>query len=671
MRPLRDWPVVLRAPVLGLGLGALGGALEATKLAATLKLSVPFVAALELALSTILLDALLGVGLGVFGGVGAHLLARGRPPAQRYALAMALTAVGLGCWFLWPAAGTMHEQGRLPAAIAFALIPVGIGGVVGFNALYWLRREELGESRRFGWFGWSLVASLVVGVAAAGGLSQREVGGSNALETDPHVLFITIDTMRWDHMSAYGQSPVQTPVLDALAAEGIRFDQAITPLPETGPAHAAMFTGRHPLRNGMLSNGHHLADPYLTLAEIVADEGYATGAFVSSFAVDSRTGLDQGFEIYDDDFFPWVRGVSEVLAVQWGLRVWMRFGDPLKLPWLLERPAPATYERATEWMEKSVASGRPFFAWVHTFDPHSPYEPHGMPGFEDNGTPEQPSVDHRWILANEADFTYTDEVREGLRRLYAEEIAYSDRELGLFLDRVRALDPSRPMLIVLTADHGEMLGEHGIEFNHHGIWDETVRVPLIVVPVNHRPMSGEAGKVVPHQVRVMDLFATVLDQLKLDPREDVDGFDVVKFSELPDQRSYATLLMGRKTASLTEGTVYGYRAVNKETGEPVKYMVDPDLGTESLFELDKDPTESMDISADHPPAVLALRERVEKEVGQRFDLPDPEAPLGDLEQLQRAAKRQQQRKAQQAAQPAPAAIDNATQERLEALGYVE
>ena len=155
-------------------------------------------------------------------------------------------------------------------------------------------------------------------------------------------------------------------------------------------------TGLHPLDSGVLSNGHILRPGPPTLADRLADEGYATGAFVSSIAVASRTGLNRGFQVYDEDFFPWVRGFSSLTLSRILSRLAMTLGDPTDYPFLLERPAPVTFERALGWLTETA--DRPAFAWVHLFDPHSPYEPHNMPGFESNGTPDSPVVDHRTIL---------------------------------------------------------------------------------------------------------------------------------------------------------------------------------------------------------------------------------------------------------------------------------
>jgi len=670
---LRDLSPGVRAPILGFGLGAVAGGFEAIKLAATLKLSPSFLQALELGLVAVAADAVLGLVFALPVGLAVQLLTRRMMASRRHALGMAATAALLGWWFLVPAARTLLDEHRTAAALAFAVAPFGIGGVVWFNAGYWLRREEIGEDRRLGWSLASLVGALGLALGAAGTLATRTFGGAQALEGDPAVILITIDTLRRDCVSAYyddkSQAPVQTPTLDRLASQGILFTDAITPFPETAPAHSAMMTGLHPFRTGMLSNGHHLASGYKTLAETLSGEGYATAAFVSSFAVDSRTGLDQGFEVYDDELMPWVRGVSEILAARLATRLLLHFGDPLRFDFLLERPSPVTYDLALDWLQDN--GDKPFFLWVHTFDVHSPYEPHGMPGFEDNGTPGHPSIDHRWILAHEDQFTYDADAQAKLRRLYAEEVAYTDQQLGLFIDRVQALKLDRPVLLIVAGDHGEMLGEHGIEMNHHGVYEQAVRIPLIIDPIK---VSGPK-RVVGEQVRLMDLPATVLGQLGLDPKAmgKTEGINLLHFVDLPDQMGATTMVMGRRSASLSQGTLFALRANARkvptppESGRPgetlppvnpkrgrIKYILDPDAGTEALYDLDADPLEQQDEAVQQPQVVEQLRARVVQEAGLKAS----EGP-GGLH-FQAGAD----------AAVAPS-IDAAAQERLKALGYVD
>ena len=115
-----------------------------------------------------------------------------------------------------------------------------------------------------------------------------------------------------------------------------------------------------------------------------------------SYALDSKGGLDRGFQLYDDQFMPYLDGASELQLIRYGLRGLMRYGSPAWFPWLLERPAEQTIARATHWL--NTYSERPAFLWVHLFEPHAPYEPHGLSGFNENGLPGHPVIDHRHIL---------------------------------------------------------------------------------------------------------------------------------------------------------------------------------------------------------------------------------------------------------------------------------
>lgn len=621
--------VIGRSMKLSAGMGAMAGAFEVVQISARLALDLSFAEALVLGLVDVGLGALLGAFFGLLAGKFADWRWWDRRPSFIYASVLASTAFLLGAFFLTFAAKNLYDQERVVAAVAFLLAPAGLAGVVWYNANYWLRREEVGEEYKLGWTGVSFGMAVLIATGTAAALSLRSFGGPQATSTDPSVILLTIDTLRRDHISAYGGSPVQTPVIDALAARGVLFEEAITPFPETAPAHAAMMSARHPFRSGVLSNGDTLRNGNLTLAERLGEEGYATAAFVSAFAVDARTGLDQGFEIYDDDFLPLVRGGARIRVVGLVLRAWMRFGDPTALASLYERPATETYRRALGWVEQS--RDKPFFLWVHTFEPHSPYQPHGLPGFEDNGTPEAPALDHRTILAQEPGYAYTEDERARLRRLYAEEVAYADQQLGVFLDGLAALKLERPVAIVLAGDHGEMLGEHGIDFNHHGIWEETLRVPLIVVPADDSKLKTRR---VPTQVRLMDVATTITDITHTQALPNSEGFPLLALAEGDWSKGISSLVLGRRGVALSEGLLYGYRSGG------VKYHLDPVTSEERLYDLSTDPGEQTEISQKFPELLVTARERVRDET--RGKLIQPEG-----------------------------GVDEETAAKLRALGYVE
>ncbi len=629
--PERTW---LKVPELAIGLGLLAGGLEGLAVATTIRLQLGWGEAFLLMACTLLAGVVVALGAAIPAGFLVQRVWRGRTASHRQALGLGLVGFVLAAWYFWPMGWDLVRQGRLAGGLAGFAVPVGFFGTVMFNARHWLRKVEIGWEPRVGWLPISLlVALLLAAVDASWLVSSLERAEGMALEGDKNVLIVTIDTLRRDHVSAYGEpEAVPTPRFDALAAQGVLFTDAVTPLPETGPSHASLFTSLHPSTHGVISNGHVLHRGYTTLAERLAEEGYSTGAFVSSFAVDSRAGLDQGFDIYDDDFLPSIHGLSEIRLVGLAQRVLMRFGDPLEFPFLLERPGATTNQRAIAWLEGR--GGRPFMCWVHYFEPHAPYEAHE--GMTLEGVPAE-GIDHRWILAHEQGFEYTPEIIEGLRALYGQEVREADARLGELLDALEAMGHSEDTIVIVTADHGEMLGEHDYHFNHHSIFDEAVRIPLAIRAPGLRPGT----QVVDAQVRVMDIVPTVLDYLRLDPADPTEGVELLGYAEKVRHASLPTSLVGRKTGALDRGALLGFRTgrPHDQEGRPLKYIWDLDAQQEQLFDLVGDPDELNDVSAEHPELVAQARRVV-----------TPDAERLQLE---------------------PVELDRATQEGLRALGYIE
>ncbi len=239
----------------------------------------------------------------------------------------------------------------------------------------------------------------------------------------PSLVLLTLDTTRSDHLGAYGASSARTPVLDGLAARGARYARAIAPSPLTLPAHASLLTGLDPPEHGVRDNGTAVLPAELpTLATALEARGYATGAFVASRVLDRRFGLDRGFDVYGD------RMVAERIG---------QYGYP-------ERDAGAVTAAALAWTA-GLPAGKPYFLWVHYYDPHAPYQP-----------PEGR--------------------RGGGRDAYGAEIAYVDREIG----RLLAGLPAGERLVAAVGDHGEMLGEHGESGHGIFLYRAALEVPLIL-----------------------------------------------------------------------------------------------------------------------------------------------------------------------------------------------
>ncbi|UCE87164.1 MAG: sulfatase, partial [Deltaproteobacteria bacterium] len=258
----------------------------------------------------------------------------------------------------------------------------------------------------------------------------------------PNVVLVSIDTLRADALSASG-GPVTTPVFDALARQGVLFQRAIAPSPETAPSHATLFTGVDVLRHGVLANGTPLRGDPPTLAEAFRDANYATAAFVSSFVLDPRFGWSRGFERYDASFDERGSTLSKDHAYEGAFWAEHEFGG-------FDRRGAATTRAALAWLE---AAPEPFFLFVHYFDPHAPYQA-PLPF-------ERRAAQASYELADRRVPGLSPAALEELVRRYHGEVLYTDFWLGRLLLGLDRKDVRERTLIVVTGDHGEGLGQHG------------------------------------------------------------------------------------------------------------------------------------------------------------------------------------------------------------------
>ncbi len=274
--------------------------------------------------------------------------------------------------------------------------------------------------------------------------------------TKPSILLITLDTCRADRLECYGFALARTPAIDLLAKEGVRCTNAITTAPITLPAHASIMTGLLPPAHGVRDNGAYmLSNEYTTLAEVLKQNGYNTGAFVSAVVLAKRYNLSQGFDVYDDNFYA---------------------EDEPKLFMIRDRPAQRTAERAVAWLQEQHLTNKPFFLWVHFFDPHQPY---------------QSRYPNRHLLPTP----------------YDAEIAQADEGVGVIVEQLRKSNRLDSTIVAVTADHGESLGEHGEKTHAIFVYDATVRVPLII----RFPAKIPQGSVYQDPASCIDLFPTILN----------------------------------------------------------------------------------------------------------------------------------------------------------------
>jgi len=315
--------------------------------------------------------------------------------------------------------------------------------------------------------GLALVLAALAGAAAFFLLRARPAvrPGAEAGPRPVDVVLITIDTLRADALGFYGNTKVQTPVLDGLAREGLVFDAAHASNVITLPSHTNILTGLYAYQHGVRENsGFRLDSRFPTLATLLAAQGYATGAFVAAFPLDARFGLNRGFEVYDDRYPP--------------------SPSPYDFE-MQERPATEVVSLARAWYEKS--RGRKRFLWVHLYEPHAPYRP--PPPFAER-YPKDP---------------------------YLGEVATVDAALEPLLDLVRKEGSGRTM-VVLTGDHGEALGDHG-ELTH-GLfaYESTLKIPLLV----WCPGRVAPGRT-PRPARHVDILPTVLEAVGVDRPEGLAG----------------------------------------------------------------------------------------------------------------------------------------------------
>lgn len=284
---------------------------------------------------------------------------------------------------------------------------------------------------------------------------------------DFNVLLITIDTLRFDRVGVYSDKYVKTPNIDKLAGESFLFTKGFSHNPVTLPSHTNIITGVTPLYHGISDNsGFVLEKRFLTLAEHLKSSNYETGAFIGAFPLDSRFGLDQGFDVYDDNY-----GTHNDLEL-----------------FFVERKAEKVIDPALKWIEKRDGK---WFCWVHLFDPHQPYLPPAP-----------------------YDSEYSDD-------LYSGEVAYIDTSLGTFFNRLQELGKYKNTVIILTADHGEGLGEKGEATHSYFAYNNTIHIPYMI------RVPGSKGGEIDENVAHIDIFPTVCDVLDLDTPGHIQGESLI------------------------------------------------------------------------------------------------------------------------------------------------
>jgi arylsulfatase A-like enzyme len=437
-----------------------------------------------------------------------------------------------------------------------------------------------------------VVASVGVGAAIIGAgvhaTHARSVASSTVTQPGgPNVLLISIDTLRPDHLGCYGYERPTSPALDALAAEGARFTTAVSPTSWTLPAHMTLLTALPPEVHGVIDDGLRLDASTVTLAEVLRARGYATAGFVSGPYLDAGYGFARGFDHYDD--------YSAVRLSQPAVH--------------RARTSPALFGVLDAWLEEwhvAPAPRKPFFVFLHMWDVHYDFNP--PPPYDTLFDPTYTGdVDGE-------DFETGTQVYAGMPArdlehviaLYDGEIRYTDEWVGRIVDALRRRGVLDETVTIVTSDHGEEFFEHGMKGHRNGLYDESIRVPLVI----RHPTAIPPGTVVDRQVRLMDVAPTVLALTTTPPPP---TFGLPQTAELYAARSLLPLIQGTapdqpSPPAFADLHPHVQSAIRHESKKLIQTpFTDP---KDHLFDLQKDPNEQTNLATTDPQSKTALEQEL-------------------------------------------------------------
>jgi len=360
-----------------------------------------------------------------------------------------------------------------------------------------------------------------------------------------NLVFITIDTLRADHLGCYGYFRNTSPFIDELAKKGFVFNNAIVSAPYTAPSHASMFTGKYPTDHGVLTNGYKLKDHHDTLAEILKRNGYNTAAFIAARKVVGEIfGFNQGFNFFSEG----------------------RTG----------RRGIAVTKDALNWLEKNAHKGK-FFTWIHYYDVHCEYnapEPYFDMFFSDykgNLPKGCGKSTYNKMKLRDDDIAY-------LKALYDGEIRYVDKQIQTVVSEINSMRLNTKTIFVITSDHGESLSERGLIGHNLCLYDYEIRVPLIIVHPDMKP----AGMTIKKQVESISFKSTILDMLDIDNADVSEGpsfLPILKNNEFDE-------IFGHTQTAIEEGAEKIYCIRNSKW----KFIVNQNNRNE-MYSLREDPDE--------------------------------------------------------------------------------
>jgi arylsulfatase A-like enzyme len=500
-----------------------------------------------------------------------------------------------------------------------------------------------------------LVSVAVVAAAAAIALGIRwwrvppaRVQSASVAAGAANVVLITVDTLRADRLSCYGYTKHKTPHFDQLADEGVLFENAFCDVTWTTPSMTSVMTGRYATVHGVRTGFERLADGATTLAELLHAKGIQTAAIIASFPLASMYGLNQGFDLYDEHFTlpaaPAPEHQSDATDAARATPTPALFGKSrLPLRALLidrlhldaYRPDNEVSDRAIRWLREERRG--PFFLWVHYLGPHEKPDPTrtALPPLEEE------------------------------RKRYDQDVVFTDQQVGRLLATLDALGLKDTTAVILHADHGESLGEHGVFGHGINVYDPVQHVPLLM----RWPAGLPRGRRIPHQVRNLDMFPTILDLMGVKLTVPVDGQSLLPLSTGRDAGDQEEIYVETYLSAVSifakpideSGNVrLGFRRLGIRTPEwkfiindPIP-LVDADdppavsdelhkrYYSEELLDLRADPTEAHNVIDSHPDVAEGFRKKIAEYQNR--------GQAGATQKLQ---------------------LDETSRERLRSLGYVQ
>jgi arylsulfatase A-like enzyme len=404
------------------------------------------------------------------------------------------------------------------------------------------------------------IALGVIIILSAALLLSRMIARRNR----PNVLIIAVDALRPDRLGCYGAEDALSPAIDSLAAQGVIFLNATTQAPATGPSFSTLMTSRYPLVHGVTLSGMSLEPEQLTLAEVLQQAGYQTAAFPGSVILHRESGLDQGFQTYEslpEGGMPY-RDAAEV--------------NSFLLPWL------------------EAHTDRPFFALVHYMETHDPYRYHD---------PQAPYTIERdrieTIYKEQIELDEAEICR--IRAAYDSEVTHVDQHIENVLRKLEELDVRRRTIIILTADHGELLYEHERGFGHSRyLYQETALVPLIIASPPILPQNTKVDAI----VELRDLAPTILDLSGIPAPSEFEGRSLLGLMNGEESEDfYLAYTMREPWTFLTGGPAHALRIGDWK-------LIQFEDGTDLLFDLSSDPQEQTNLAQKRPDITNPLRDRL-------------------------------------------------------------